>query len=64
MVEDLKQLYRAELVEISEHLTKEEFKKLLYYCADYISESSSSSFSTPEEIFRRLEERKKFRTRK
>ena len=59
MVEDLKQLYRAELVEISDHLTKKECKKLLYYCTDYISESSSSSFSTPEEIFRRLEEKEK-----
>lgn len=58
MVEDLKELYKAELVEISDHLTKEECKKLLYYCTDYISESSSSSFSTPE-IFWRLEEKEK-----
>lgn len=59
MVEDLKQLYRVEFVEIFEYLIKEEFKKFLYYCIDYILGSFLSSFLMLEEIFWCLEEKEK-----
>lgn len=48
-------MYRIKLVEISEHLTKEQLKKLLY-CGKNGTPESSSSITTPDEIFRCLEE--------
>ncbi|XP_022786906.1 uncharacterized protein LOC111327073 [Stylophora pistillata] len=57
MNQDLRLLYRIELVEISQHLTGKQFIRLLKFCKDYIPESDSSGFSIPDEIFGCLEEK-------
>lgn len=56
MLENLKHWYRTVLVKISQNLTKEERKELLFYCKDYVPKSFSSDISAGVQIFDRLED--------
>ena len=59
MREDVRQLYRGVLIQISENLTEEQYKELLFYCKDHIPKRSLSISQAPftsVEVFGRLED--------